>query len=79
MPDQTTAPAVSYELCFDPSDADMLVYRSIRAGICGPFSESIPCTSREQAERIAFDMGYLVSGDWQGHANFDSAPLVRMA
>ena len=69
---------VTYELCFDPRDGDMLVYRSIRAGICGPFSESKPCESREQAERIACEMGYAVVGPWEAHLNYDSADLVRM-
>jgi hypothetical protein len=76
---KTESPAKTYELNFDPRDGEMLVYRNIRAGICGPFSESIPCESRAQAERIAFDMGYLVSGEWASYTNFDSAPLVRMA
>lgn len=69
----------TYELCYDPRDADMLVYRSIHAGVCGPFSESVPCTSREDAERIAFNMGYLVASEWQSHRNYDSAELAPMA
>jgi hypothetical protein len=75
----STQDLTQYELCFDPRDADMLIYKSIPAGICGPFSESVPCNSREDAERIAFNMGYLISGEWAAHANYDSADLVRMS
>jgi hypothetical protein len=69
----------TYELCYDPRDANMLVYRSVRAGVCGPFSESVPCESREQAAELAFGMGYHIAGSWQSHTNYDSAPLVRMS
>lgn len=69
----------TYELCFDPCDRDMLIYRSIRAGICGPFSEPQPCASREQAEALAREMGYAVTGPWQAHTNYDSADLIRLA
>ena len=68
----------TYELCYDPRDRDVLIYRSIRAGICGPFSETLPCESREQAEAIAREKGYAVSGPWQAHRNYDSADLVRI-
>jgi hypothetical protein len=69
----------TYELWYDPRGADVLIYRSIPAGVCGPFSETVPCDSREQAERIARDLGYAIVGEWQSHANYDSADLVRSA
>jgi len=75
----TTSTEPSYELCYDPRDQDMLIYRSIPAGICGPFSNHVPCKSREQAERIAFGMGYLINGAWETHTNYDSAELTRMS
>jgi hypothetical protein len=74
----TAQDTATYELCYSPSDADMLIYRSIPAGICGPFSESIPCASRADAERIAFSMGYLIAGEWQSHTNYDSADLAPL-
>lgn len=68
----------TYELCYDPCDGDVLIYRSIPAGICGPFSESMPCESREQAERIAREHGYAVTSAWQSYTNYDSADLIRL-
>jgi hypothetical protein len=68
---------VTYELCFDPDDGDVLIYRNVRAGVCGPFSERIPCASREEAERIARGMGYLMASEWSSYANYESADLVR--
>ena len=76
---QATSPAASYELCYDPREATMIVYRSLRAGICGPCSDTVPCGSHADAERIAFNMGYLIASDWQSHTNYDSANLARMA
>lgn len=70
---------VTYELCYDPTDGDVLVYRMVRAGVCGPFSEPVACESREHAVRIAFVLGYTPSGEWSAHTNFDSCPLVRMS
>mgnify|MGYP001572500241 CR=1 FL=1 len=70
---------MTYELCFDSRDAEMLIYRSIPAGVCGPFSETVPCRTRGEAERIAFGMGYLVASDWDSHTNYDSALLVQIA
>lgn len=76
----TTAsqPTKTYELCYDPREGDVLVYRMVHAGICGPFSPTVACESREQAEQIARDWGYIVSDEWQSHTNYDSAPLVRL-
>lgn len=73
----TTEP--TYELCYDPRDEDMLIYRSIRAGICGPFSDTVSCESREQAEKIARSKGYAIVGAWKSYTNYDSAPLVHIA
>jgi hypothetical protein len=67
----------TYELCYGPRDSTVLIYRSIPAGVCGPFSETMPCDSREHAERIAREHGYLVTGAWSAHTNYDSADLVR--
>lgn len=67
----------TYELCYDPRERDVLIYRSVPAGVCGPFSESAPCESREQAEAFARDLGYLVVGGWESFTNYDSAPLIR--
>lgn len=66
-----------YELCFDPARGDVLVYRSIPAGVCGPFSEPFLCHDRGEAERIAEGLGYTVTGPWEAHTNYDSAPLAR--
>ena len=68
---------VTYELCFDPRDATVLVYRSVRAGVCGPCSSTLPCESREQAEAYAVSLGYAVVGEWASHRNYDSVDLVR--
>lgn len=76
---QTSSPAASYELCYDPREANLIIYRDVRAGICGPCSETVPCESHDDAERIAFNLGYLVASDWQTHTNYDSADLARMA
>jgi hypothetical protein len=69
---------ITYELCFDPRDQDVLIYRSIPAGICGPFSESAPCESRAEAEAFARMMGYALISAWESHANYDSADLTRL-
>jgi len=66
----------TYELCFDPEAGEALIYRSIPAGICGPFTEPVRCDSREAAERFAWEYGYATEGDWQAHANHDSAALA---
>lgn len=70
--------APSYELCFDPRDGTMLIYRSVRAGVCGPFTESLPCQSREHAERMAEARGFQRTSDWETHTNYDSADLIRV-
>lgn len=75
----TTEQTKTYELCFSPRENTVLLYRSITAGIRGPCSDTMTCESQEQAERIAFDMGFLIASDWQSHTNYDSAPLTRMA
>lgn len=67
----------TYELCFDPRAGEALIYRSIDAGICGPFSETVPCDTRDQAEGFAVESGYFVVGGWEAHRNYDSAPLVQ--
>lgn len=68
----------TYELCYDLHDSTVLIYRMVPAGICGPFSETMPCESREHAERIAREHGYVVMSDWQTYTNYDSAKLIRI-
>lgn len=73
-----TPSRVTYELCFDPREGDALVYRNVKAGICGPFSEHVPAATREEAAAWAFSQGYLVSGIWESHLNCDTIPLAPM-
>jgi hypothetical protein len=68
----------TYELCYDPRDHTVLIYRSIPAGICGPFSETRPCRDRKQAEALANALGYARTSAWTSHRNYDSADLIRL-
>lgn len=71
--------APTYELCWDPRDHTVLIYRYLKAGICGPSSETLPCQSREHAEQMAKARGYERTSAWESHRNYDSADLVRVA
>lgn len=67
----------SYELCYSPREGDVLIYRNIRAGVCGPFTEPHPCDSREAAERFAAERGYRIAGEWKSGVNYDGVDLIR--
>ena len=69
---------ITYELCFDPRESEALIYRSIPAGICGPFSRVWTCDSREEAEQIARREGYALTGAWESSPNYDHADLTRL-
>jgi hypothetical protein len=67
----------TYEITWTPADGTALIYQSIPAGICGPFTGDEPAADRIDAEALALRFGLVRSGDWQTAANgYDYAPAV---
>lgn len=62
----------------DAGEQVMHIYRYTRGGVCCPFSQQIPCATKEQAEQIAFSMGYLADGTWDDGCNGSTIPAVKI-
>ena len=75
----TQGPADTFEIIYDPAEGTAFVYRSIQAGICGPFTTRVPVPDRAGAEDEALRHGLLRSGAWTTAGNgYDYAPAERI-
>jgi len=69
----------TYEIVWDSKARTTFVYRSLRAGVCGPWTTPTAATDREQAEAEALRYSVLRTGPWSTTSNgYEFAPAQRI-
>lgn len=72
-------PRESFEIVYDPAEGTAFVYRSLWAGVCGPFTEPVPVAGTLDAEGEALRYGLMRTGEWRRTGNgSDVAPAERV-
>jgi hypothetical protein len=69
--------ADTFEIVYDPSTNQAMMYASVTEGTCGLFATGHPINDRLDAEAFALGQGFIRSGDWQVSDNgVQTAPMV---
>lgn len=61
--------ADTFEIVYNPSAAQAMMYANVAEGTCGLFATGHPINDRIDAEAFALGEGFVRSGEWKTDAN----------